>query len=139
MDEEANSEQVNEGFDKSERKNAQNEKEMVLEMVENGVRRRDVSFSNNHDQNTSTRKRSLNEHRQSYCFNSNGIIDNNILSIICPHKDSRGNPCKQCQKKDHLWYEKTGKSHPVDILSRFLFPICYVVFVLGYCIYYNLI
>ena len=45
---------------------------------------------------------------------------------------------KQFQEKHDLTQDQSKKSHPLDVISRFVFPIAYVIFVLSYCGYFKL-
>eukprot|EP00795_Rhopilema_esculentum_P001805 gene1805-16292_t len=46
---------------------------------------------------------------------------------------------KQFQEKYDLSPEDSKKAHPLDYISRFVFPLSYVCFVLGYSFYYKLL
>eukprot|EP00794_Sanderia_malayensis_P018825 gene18825-20721_t len=94
-------EKVNEAFDETIIEDFDKEGE---ESAENGVRKREVKFHKGVDESKGNKR----ERAKSSCSSllSNDWLNANVIFNICTHKDEKGNPCRKCQNKDHLWYEK---------------------------------
>ena len=58
---------------------------------------------------------------------------------LCTHNLDPTDICWTCRKKEKFWYEKLGRHHPVDFLSRIMFPLAYIAYLLGYASVYDII